>query len=168
MALFPTLYCGCLIFTRVESFPSGSGISALRLLSSSFLIVYSFFWAALSVTSIVTSLWAFGLLHLDGVSGLAGWRSVHLRRQCRSIRCADNAPRWLFLIEGLITFLIGVAAFFLMPASAVQTKAWFRPNGWFTDRETAIVVNRVLRDDPSKGANYHVAEPHSPYSQVIR
>lgn len=38
-----------------------------------------------------------------------------------------------------------------MPASAVQTKTWFRPNGWFTDREVAIVVNRVLRDDPSKG-----------------
>jgi len=42
-------------------------------------------------------------------------------------------------------------SFFLMPASAVQTKTWFRPNGWFTDREVAIVVNRVLRDDPSKG-----------------
>jgi hypothetical protein len=38
-----------------------------------------------------------------------------------------------------------------MPASAVQTKAWFRPSGWFNDREVAIVVNRVLRDDPSKG-----------------
>jgi predicted MFS family arabinose efflux permease len=69
---------------------------------------------------------------LRGVGGLAGWR-------------------WLFLIEGLITFLIGVASFFMMPASAVQTKAWFRPKGWFTDREVSIVVNRVLRDDPSKG-----------------
>lgn len=39
----------------------------------------------------------------------------------------------------------------MMPASAVQTKTWFRPNGWFTDREVAIVVNRILRDDPSKG-----------------
>jgi hypothetical protein len=38
-----------------------------------------------------------------------------------------------------------------MPASAVQTKTWFRPNGWFNDREVSIVVNRVLRDDPSKG-----------------
>jgi hypothetical protein len=38
-----------------------------------------------------------------------------------------------------------------MPASVVQTKTWFRPKGWFTDREVAIVVNRVLRDDPSKG-----------------
>lgn len=39
----------------------------------------------------------------------------------------------------------------MMPASAVQTKSWFRPNGWFNDREVSIVVNRVLRDDPSKG-----------------
>ncbi|KKY31370.1 putative allantoate permease [Diaporthe ampelina] len=56
-----------------------------------------------------------------------------------------------FLIEGLITLTVGIASFFLMPASAVQTKTWFRPNGWFSDREVAIVVNRVLRDDPSKG-----------------
>ncbi|KAF2234956.1 putative pantothenate transporter [Viridothelium virens] len=92
----------------------------------------SFFWAATNITDIVTSLLAFALLHLDGVHGIAGWR-------------------WLFLIEGLITFSVGVAAFFLMPASAVQTKTWFRPKGWFTDREVGIVVNRVLRDDPSKG-----------------
>lgn len=59
--------------------------------------------------------------------------------------------RWLFLLEGLATLLIGIASFFLMPASAVETKTWFRPNGWFTDRELNIVVNHVLRDDPSKG-----------------
>jgi predicted MFS family arabinose efflux permease len=92
----------------------------------------SFFWTTLSGTTIVTSLLAFALLHMRGVAGWAGWR-------------------WLFLIEGFITFLVGVSSFFMMPASAVQTKAWFRPNGWFTDREIAIVVNRVLRDDPSKG-----------------
>jgi hypothetical protein len=50
-----------------------------------------------------------------------------------------------------MTLLVGLASFFMMPASAVQTKKWFRPNGWFNDREVAIVVNRVLRDDPSKG-----------------
>ena len=59
--------------------------------------------------------------------------------------------RWLFLIEGTMTLVLGIASFFLMPASAVQTKTWFRPKGWFTDRELSIVVNRVLRDDPSKG-----------------
>ncbi|KAF5858298.1 Leucyl aminopeptidase yscIV, partial [Aspergillus alliaceus] len=92
----------------------------------------SIFWTALSVTTIVTSFMAFGILHMRGVLGWAGWR-------------------WLFLIEGLITLVIGLASFFRMPASAVETKKWFRPKGWFTDREVRIVVNRVLRDDPSKG-----------------
>ena len=102
----------------------------------------SFFWTALSVTGIVTSLLAYALLHLDGVRGLAGWR-------------------WLFLIEGLITLAVGCLSFFLMPASAVQTKTWFRPNGWFNDREVSIVVNRVLRDDPSKG-DMHNRMPITP------
>ncbi|KAF7518601.1 hypothetical protein G7054_g13416 [Neopestalotiopsis clavispora] len=92
----------------------------------------SYFWTTLSATTIITSLMAYGLLHMRGVAGWAGWR-------------------WLFAIEGAITFFVGAASFFMMPASAVQTKTWFRPNGWFTDREEAIVVNRVLRDDPSKG-----------------
>ncbi|KAK0619637.1 major facilitator superfamily domain-containing protein [Immersiella caudata] len=92
----------------------------------------SYFWTSLSVTGIITSLLAFALLHLRGVNGWGGWR-------------------WLFLVEGIITLAVGLVSFFMMPASAVQTKAWFRPNGWFTDRELGIVVNRVLRDDPSKG-----------------
>ncbi|KAK7981313.1 allantoate permease [Apiospora saccharicola] len=92
----------------------------------------SYFFTTLSVTSILTSLLAFALLRMRGILGWSGWR-------------------WLFLIEGLITLLIGLASFFMMPASAVQTKTWFRPQGWFTDSETVIAVNRVLRDDPSKG-----------------
>lgn len=48
-----------------------------------------------------------------------------------------------------------------MPANAVQTKKWFRPKGWFTTREVAIVVNRVLRDDPSKG-DMHNRQPVTP------
>ncbi|KAK0113524.1 hypothetical protein ONS95_013778 [Cadophora gregata] len=92
----------------------------------------SFFWTTLSTTTIITSILAFALLHMRGVAGWAGWR-------------------WLFLIEGGITLLVGLSSFFMMPASAVQTKAWYRPKGWFTDREVKIVVNRILRDDPSKG-----------------
>lgn len=58
---------------------------------------------------------------------------------------AHRAPR------GLITLSIGIATFFMMPPSPTQTKKWFRPNGWFTEREETIIVSRVLRDDPSKG-----------------
>ncbi|KAL2871152.1 major facilitator superfamily domain-containing protein [Aspergillus lucknowensis] len=92
----------------------------------------SLFWTTLSVTEIFGSFVAFGVLHMRGVLGWGGWR-------------------WLFLIEGLLTLVIGLASFFKMPASAVETKTWFRPKGWFSDREVGIVVNRVLRDDPSKG-----------------
>jgi hypothetical protein len=38
----------------------------------------SFFWTALSVTTIVTSLLAFAIFHLEGRHGLAGWRLVGL------------------------------------------------------------------------------------------
>jgi hypothetical protein len=34
----------------------------------------SFFWTALSVTSILTAFFAFGIFHLEGHLGLAGWR----------------------------------------------------------------------------------------------
>lgn len=39
-----------------------------------------------------------------------------------------------------------------MPPSVTRTKGWLRgKNGWFTENEEKILVNRVLRDDPTKG-----------------
>ncbi|OWB79780.1 hypothetical protein B5S32_g4016 [[Candida] boidinii] len=92
----------------------------------------SFFWTTLSLTQIFTSLLAFGILHMRGIDGLPGWA-------------------WLFLIEGLFTFVIGLSAWFLMVPSAVQTKKRWNPKGWFTEHEEKIIVNKILRDDPTKG-----------------
>ncbi|KAL7422104.1 hypothetical protein Q5752_002747 [Cryptotrichosporon argae] len=91
----------------------------------------SFFWVSFTATNIVGSLMAAGILKLRGVHGLAGWK-------------------WLFLIEGVITFAIGMFAFFYLPAGPTQTKTQFRKKAWFTEREEVIVVNRILRDDPTK------------------
>ncbi|KZV82079.1 MFS general substrate transporter [Exidia glandulosa HHB12029] len=90
------------------------------------------FWASSNVCSIIGSFIAYGVLHLRGALGRAGWR-------------------WLFLVEGLITLCIGVATFFMMPPAPTKTRAWFRPNGWFNEREETIIVSRILRDDPTKG-----------------
>jgi hypothetical protein len=58
----------------------------------------------------------------------------------------------LFLIEGAITAVVGIASWGLMPASIGQTKGGLRgKNGWFSEREEKILINRLLRDDPSKG-----------------
>lgn len=92
----------------------------------------SWFWTTLSLVQIATSLLAFAILHMRGVQNMAGWR-------------------WLFLLEGLVTLLIGLWSFYLMVPLAVQTKNRWHPKGWFSEREEKIVVNRILRDDPSKG-----------------
>ncbi|KAJ3824819.1 allantoate permease [Lentinula raphanica] len=90
------------------------------------------FWMSSNLCSIVGSFIAFGVLHMRGVLGHAGWR-------------------WLFMVEGLITLSIGLATFFRMPPSPTQTRTWFRPKGWFTEREEVIMVSRIPRDDPTKG-----------------
>jgi len=91
----------------------------------------AWFWVSNYVSHIVGAFLATGILRLRGVHGRAGWR-------------------YLFLIEGGVTFIVGLSSYMMMPPGPTQTKAWYRPKGWFSEREETIMVNRVLRDDPSK------------------
>lgn len=43
----------------------------------------------------------------------------------------------------------------MLAPSPIETKSRFYPQGWFNNREVSIIVNRVLRDDPSKGDMNH-------------
>lgn len=93
----------------------------------------SYFWVSYQGTSIVGAFLAYGLLRLRGLHGMPGWA-------------------YIFAFEGLITGLIGIFAVFYMPPSPTQTASSFRgKDGWFSEREEKIMVNRVIRDDPSKG-----------------
>ncbi|KAJ5087567.1 hypothetical protein N7456_011183 [Penicillium angulare] len=101
------------------------------------------FWISYTVAGIIGSFLAFGFLHITDSHGGGSWR-------------------YLFAYEGLITGVIGIIAAFWMPASPVQTKGGFRgKNGWFTEHEEKIIVNRVIRDDPSKGT-MHNRQPVTP------
>ncbi|KAH7117088.1 major facilitator superfamily domain-containing protein [Dendryphion nanum] len=81
----------------------------------------SWFWVSYQSTQIISAFLAFGILRLRGHNGMEGWR-------------------WLFALEGMLTGIIGI----------ISCK--FRgKDGWFNEREEKIMVNRILRDDPSKG-----------------
>ena len=92
----------------------------------------AFFWSTLNVARVISSLLAAAILQLRGVRGKPGWF-------------------WLFLIEGLLTFLIGFFSYLYLPVSPTHTTGalWRKP--WYTEREEVIMTNRILRDDPAKG-----------------
>lgn len=90
----------------------------------------SWFWTTLSCVKIGSSLLSILILRLRGFLCWEGWR-------------------YLFLIEGLITLSIGLVAIRMLIPNPCESR------GWFTNREVAIIVNRVLRDDPTKGDMNH-------------
>jgi hypothetical protein len=73
--------------------------------------------------------------------------------------------------------LVGLGSFFLMPQSPARTKSWWKPEGYFNEKEVKIIVNSgelfrhlvrpatvsashcsltpVIRDDPQKGGMYN-------------
>ena len=53
----------------------------------------SFFWTAYAMTFIVSAFLAYGILHLRGYHGMAGWQ-------------------WLFALEGALTALIGIISWY--------------------------------------------------------
>jgi predicted MFS family arabinose efflux permease len=108
----------------------------------------AYFWLSNYAADIISAFLGTGILRMRGLGGKEGWR-------------------YLFLLEGIFTLAIGIASFFLMPPGPTQTRAWYRPKGWFDERyvvlivqsrlltqipkrQEVIMVNRVLRDDPTK------------------
>ncbi|KAI1172175.1 major facilitator superfamily domain-containing protein [Nemania sp. FL0916] len=85
---------------------------------------YGLFYLIGSCTSAFSGILAFGLIHLDGAGGLAGWR-------------------WIFIIEGIITILLGFAGYWLLvdfPES--NRKTW----KFLSDKQRAWVVRRIQAD----------------------
>ncbi|GAA5888267.1 hypothetical protein JCM5296_000255 [Sporobolomyces johnsonii] len=96
----------------------------------------AFFWSINYFSNTLTAFLAVGLLKMRGVGGYAGWR-------------------WMFLIEGLFTLVVGSSSFVMLPPGPSQTKSRLRPKGYYSDREVKIIVNRVVRDDPGKASMHN-------------
>ena len=63
---------------------------------------------------------AIGIFKLDGAVGLSGWQ-------------------WLFIIQGLATFVVAVAAGFILPDDPLNTK-------WLSPEERLLANQRILDD----------------------
>ncbi|OAD72562.1 hypothetical protein PHYBLDRAFT_65395 [Phycomyces blakesleeanus NRRL 1555(-)] len=95
------------------------------------------FWGVQSLASAFSGLISFGIFRLSGVAGLPGWK-------------------WLFIIDGIFTQIVGFVAFFYLPVNACRTAGLIRGKGWFTTRESEIAVTRIIRDDTYKKEQYDV------------
>ncbi|KAJ1651432.1 hypothetical protein IWQ61_007999 [Dispira simplex] len=88
-------------------------------------------FTAVPVAGAFGGLLAYAVSYMDGLYGIAAWR-------------------WLFLIEGLPTVVIGIIIFFFMPNSAYQAS-------WLTQEEQHLVQQRLERyhgaDAGTQGVN---------------
>ncbi|EKG13808.1 Major facilitator superfamily [Macrophomina phaseolina MS6] len=82
------------------------------------------------VAQAASGLIAYGVLHMRGVGGLAGWQ-------------------WLFIIEGIYTVLAGAIYMAFYPKSRDEPVPFTRLT-YFNEREKHIISQRVILDDPSK------------------
>jgi hypothetical protein len=86
-------------------------------------IMWMFGWQ--NCAGIFGSLIAYGISHMNGLAGLSAWR-------------------WVYLLEGLATVLIGVAVFFVLPdyPKSPRTSAWLSP------REQEYLEARLSENAP--------------------
>ncbi|KAK9367097.1 major facilitator superfamily domain-containing protein [Lipomyces kononenkoae] len=87
---------------------------------------FSWIWGASSFTDIVSALLAAGILQMKNVHGWYDWQ-------------------WLFLIEGILTAVIGLGTTVMLPS--VRSKGISRI---YSAREVAILRAKVILDDDSK------------------
>ncbi|OAL46138.1 major facilitator superfamily transporter [Pyrenochaeta sp. DS3sAY3a] len=71
---------------------------------------------------------ALGIFEMDGMANLSGWQ-------------------WLFIIQGAVTLLVALAAFFILPDEPMTTH-------WLTQEERLLADERIQRDTVgNKGAD---------------
>lgn len=93
------------------------------------------FYTASAMAGAFSGMLAAGIAQMDGVGGLEGWR-------------------WIFLLEGIFTVLLGVLTYFLLIDSPAMSGRWLAAD------EIRYLELRQ-RADPSRRAKQRVKDQHS-------
>ncbi|KAF2205344.1 MFS general substrate transporter [Delitschia confertaspora ATCC 74209] len=85
---------------------------------------YSIFYMLGCFASACSGILAYGLMQMEGLQGLGGWR-------------------WIFIIEGVLTCVLGIGAYWaLVDFPDKAHKSW----RFLTEREAKFIIDRVDRD----------------------
>lgn len=87
---------------------------------------YSFFFSSTSLAGAFGGLLASAIGNMDGLRGYRGWR-------------------WIFILEGMLTCLVALAFFFLLPDFPEDAR-------WLTEKERAFVSARLQQDQGRSAA----------------
>ena len=81
---------------------------------------FAFFYNSISLAGAFGGLAAYGIGHMEGLRGYAGWR-------------------WIFIIEGAVTAFLAIFFFFLLPDFPENSK-------WTTPEQRAYICKRLAAD----------------------
>ncbi|SCV37121.1 related to nicotinamide mononucleotide permease [Fusarium fujikuroi] len=93
---------------------------------------FGFFFLGNGIAQACGGLLAYGVLHMRGVAGLAGWQ-------------------WLFILEGLFTIVSGVIFLSLFPGLPSNPVSLLRVS-FFNEREKMIMLSRLRLDNDTRTA----------------
>ncbi|EEB09497.2 nicotinic acid plasma membrane transporter [Schizosaccharomyces japonicus yFS275] len=101
----------------------------------------AYLFSAAAISGAFGGLFAYGILQMNGVAGFAGWR-------------------WLFVIEGILSFLCSIMAFFVFPND--PKNAWFlnsEMRGHMRIRENARTGDLEEKKWSWKGVRLALSDP---------
>lgn len=81
---------------------------------------FSFFFSSTTLAGAFGGLLAYGISQMDGARGYSGWR-------------------WVFIIEGVITAVVAIILFFLIPDFPEDTK-------WLNEDERVFIRDKLAKD----------------------
>jgi MFS family permease len=90
------------------------------------------FYCAASLAGAFSGLLAYGISKMDGIANIAGWR-------------------WIFILEGALTILTGIAVLFLLPDSIERAS-------WLSHEEKGFLRRRLQQDTGTKEGRVNTAE----------